>query len=60
LTEIYCAATFPPIIGAGAFAGKVAERQFYVPESSVDVYCQAKGWKSYAESIVGYNFNAAK
>ena len=60
LATIYCAAKFPPIMGGGVFVGKVADRVIYVPEASYETYTQAKGWKSYADDIAGYDFTSAK
>ena len=55
LTNIYCRAIDPPTIGYDAFYGSSSERTFYVPTESVWLY-QTTKWKSYANDIVGYDF----
>ena len=63
LKSVYCKATTPPTArrgsskGAwGAFSTNASGRLIYVPHESVDAYKAADGWSSYADSIVGYDF----
>lgn len=55
LTNIYCKAIDPPTIGYDTFYGSSSERTIYVPTESVWLY-QTTKWKSYANDIVGYDF----
>ena len=38
------------------FDNNASGRKIYVPTASVDAYKAAKGWKDYADYIVGYDF----
>ena len=55
LSNIYCKATNPPSLSSYAFYYISSERTFYVPTESVWLY-QTTKWKSYANDIVGYDF----
>ena len=55
LSNIYCKATNPPSLSSYAFYDISSERTFYVPTESVWLY-QTTKWKSYANDIVGYDF----
>ena len=55
LSQIYCKATNPPTLSSSAFNGISAKRTFYVPTESVWLY-QSTKWKTYADDIVGYDF----
>ena len=57
LTSVYCKATTPPALyGDSVFDYNGSGRKIYVPRQSVNVYKNAKGWKEYADAIVGYDF----
>ena len=57
LTSVYCAATTPPVLGGtGVFDKNASGRKIYVPTMSVYAYKSAEYWSSYADAIVGYNF----
>ena len=56
LTSVYCKAITPPAEGYYMFYGNASGRKIYVPMESVEAYKSAEGWRSYADSIVGYNF----
>ena len=57
LTSVYCKATTPPTLGGTVvFDYNGSGRKIYVPRQSVNVYKNAKGWKKYADAIVGYDF----
>ena len=56
LTSVYCKATTPPAGGSSMFSSNASGRKIYVPMESVEAYKSAKGWSSYADAIVGYNF----
>ena len=56
LKEIYCKPTTPPIVNMSMFESNASGRKIYVPRNSVEAYKTAKGWKEYAEDIVGYDF----
>ena len=56
LSNIYCKAPNPPTISEyNTFFNIPKERTFYVPTESVWLY-QTTKWKSYANDIVGYDF----
>jgi hypothetical protein len=59
LTSVYCKATTPPTGGYFMFSSNASDRIIYVPTSSVDAYKSATNWSTYADSIVGYDFNQA-
>lgn len=61
LSDIYCYAMTPPIVGYSESATKWVERKFcdpvteftiHVPEESLDLYKSAIGWGEYADKIV--------
>ncbi|MBE6209952.1 MAG: zinc-ribbon domain-containing protein [Rikenellaceae bacterium] len=64
LTSVYCKATTPPTGGYNMFSyynygyNKIIPIgcKIYVPRNSVKAYKSAKGWKEYANYIVGYDF----
>ena len=56
LSTVYCKATTPPTYGINAFQQEVSDITIYVPMDSIEDYKTAIGWKSYAESFVGYDF----
>ena len=56
LTSVYCKATTPPVIGDDVFNWNASNRIIYVPRASVSAYKSASGWRTYASSIVGYDF----
>ena len=64
LVKVYCRAIKPPQIGGEVFSiggwgildNNVKNRKIYVPVESVDAYKRAPGWYTYANQIVGYDF----
>ena len=56
LKAIYCEPLTPPELGFCAFDGIPKDFKIYVPRVSEKVYKEAKGWKKYAKSIIGYDF----
>ena len=58
LIDVYCMATTPPGLSSYAFYSNASGRKIYVPIESVSVYKSASGWKDYASSIVGYDFES--
>ena len=58
LIGVYCMATTPPGLSSYAFYSNASGRKIYVPIESVSVYKSASGWKDYASSIVGYDFES--
>ena len=50
-------ATTPPGLSSYVFYSNASGRKIYVPTESVSVYKSASGWKDYAYSIVGYDFD---
>ena len=61
LTSVYCAATTPPVLGGtGVFDKNASGRKIYVPTMSVYAYKSAEYWSSYADAIVGYNFETGE
>lgn len=58
LRVVYCEAPIPPVLGYMAFGvGADTRLKIYVPMASEAAYKQAKGWKRYADCIVGYDFD---
>ena len=57
LSEVYCRALEPPVLDSNVFIFGSAGRTYYVPYESVELYKNADRWKSYASSIVGYDFD---
>lgn len=55
-TEVYCKAITPPTAGLNIFHGHAEGCKIYVPSTSVDAYKAASGWSTYADTIVGYDF----
>lgn len=55
LTRIYSKAINPPSVYNNAFTGSNSESTIYVPNESVWLY-QTTKWKSFADYIVGYDF----
>ena len=60
LKEVYCKPTTPPTECLGAFDENASDRKIYVPASSVRVYKTAVRWSTYADDIVGYDFETGK
>ena len=56
LQDVYCTSLTPPNIYSENFWRCDALQHIYVPESAVDDYKDANGWKDYADKITGYNF----
>ena len=56
LKSIYCKAVTPPAICQHTFSSCIASVKIYVPTESVEAYKVAGGWMSYADYIVGYDF----
>ena len=56
LRVVYCEAPTPPVLGYRAFGLADSRLTIYVPMASEAAYKQAKGWKRYADCIVGYDF----
>ena len=46
LQSLVCHAAVPPTLGSNVFAGTPETMVVYVPESSVDLYKEADGWKN--------------
>lgn len=59
LEEVYCKPTTPPTLSPSAFDSNASDRLIYVPTESVDAYKAATNWSTYADYIVGYDFNQA-
>ena len=57
LKSVYCKGA-TPATGGSAFNYNASGRKIYVPVESVEAYKSATGWKSYADDIVGYEFNS--
>lgn len=58
LSEVYCRATTPPVLGEGVFSNSAELGNIYVPAASVDAYKKAAGWSKFADKIMGYDFIA--
>ena len=58
LTSVYCKAVTPPAGRYGMFDDNASGRIIYVPMESVEAYKSAEGWSSYADAIVGYDFDS--
>ena len=58
LSEVYCRATTPPVLGEGVFSNSEELGNIYVPAASVDAYKKAAGWSKFADKIMGYDFIA--
>lgn len=43
LTDVYCRAGVPPLLGIQVFEG-TSIKNLYVPEGSADAYREAEGW----------------
>ena len=62
LKGVYCKSTVPPTADVDymgqwhAFDTGNESTKIYVPHESLNAYKTAKGWKSYAYDIVGYDF----
>lgn len=56
LKAIYCEASTPPELGFSAFHPLPKSAKIYVPATSEKLYKETKGWKKYADQIIGYNF----
>ena len=56
LTSVYCKATTPPAGGYWMFDNNASSRKIYVPKESVEAYESASYWRTYASSIIGYDF----
>ena len=56
LENVYCKAITPPVAYSSVFSFNASGRKIYVPMESVEAYKSADGWKDYANSIVGYDF----
>lgn len=61
LDKVYIESGQPPLLDELTpsfypFDENAADRLFYVPKASVDVYRRDDGWKYYADSIKEYNF----
>lgn len=57
LESVYCKPITPPVANDGMFVGTYkVDHIIYVPTESVDAYKRARGWKEYADRIVGYDF----
>ena len=51
LKKIYLSPTEPPLLGEESFDLEIADRVFYVPQSSLEAYKEQ--WSQYADQIVG-------
>ena len=58
LAAIYCKPTIPPTLEQGNLMTITGSMylEIYVPTESVDAYKRAPGWYTYANQIVGYDF----
>ena len=56
LTSVYCTATTPPAGYSSMFPSDANDLVIYVPRDYVYDYQTADAWSSYADSIVGYDF----
>ena len=55
IVAVYCKATTPPSFSR-FYSAKLDDLKIYVPTSSVNAYKAARGWSTYADKIVGYDF----
>lgn len=55
IVAVYCKASTPPSFSR-FYSAKLDDLKIYVPTSSVNAYKAAKGWSTYADKIVGYDF----
>lgn len=46
LTDVYCRAGVPPLLGIQVFEG-TSIKNLYVPEGSADAYREAEGWSRF-------------
>ena len=61
LEEVYCKPTTPPTGGSNMFGSTVlAPDKIYVPSASVSAYKNATGWSTYADTIIGYDFETGE
>ena len=66
LTSVYCKATTPPSLGSYMFMFKwngsntYIGCKIYVPAEAVKTYRFAAGWRTYANYIVGYDFETGE
>ena len=56
LLNVYCKPIEVPTCGEQVFTENAEERKIYVPEESLDLYLATEGWNTYADSIIGHNF----
>ena len=56
LASIYCKATTPPAGSSNMFSYALSGLKIYVPSVSVSAYRSATYWSTYADAIVGYDF----
>lgn len=56
LAEVYCKSTTPPVGEFTMFGQNAIGRKIYVPTQSVEAYKSADGWSTYADDIVGKDF----
>ena len=59
LNIVYCKPTTPPSLGSNTFYNNPSTHIIYVPTASVDAYKSAAYWSTYADYIVGYDFENA-
>ena len=57
LINFYCMPTTPPTGYHQMLDSCPVDQKIYVPMESVDAYKRARGWKEYADRIVGYDFD---
>ena len=56
LIDLYCKSTTLPTLDAGALADDTSTLKIYVPTAAVNAYKAATNWSTYADKIVGYDF----
>ncbi len=56
LAELYCQPTTPPNGDEMMVYNTTSDLKIYVPTASVEAYKSARGWRNYADYIVGYDF----
>ena len=60
LDTVYCRATTPPSGSETMFYNASSDFRVYVPFDSLAEYKKASYWKSYANNIIGYNYETGE
>ena len=56
LKNVYLKGSTPPYLDFGTPFGYTSDLKFYVPSESVETYKTSESWSSFADYIVGYDF----